>query len=151
MLPPCLSFCILRFHNAYSDFTMPSPCRETLETATTAEQQMLRTTRDLSVYFACKSDREHGRVLSALSDFRPLVETCLKKATEASPTRHQGAATEQTGAAAGKTQAKPDARKALGARNVNVNGSAAPQMMEGLGAAVAARAASRRAALAALP
>eukprot|EP01043_Picozoa_sp_COSAG02_P019846 COSAG02_NODE_967_length_15586_cov_9.185704_2_plen_109_part_00 len=108
---------------------------------------MLRTTRDLSVYFACKSDREHGRVLSALSDFRPLVETCLKKATEAPSTTHQAAATEQSGAGAGKAHA----RKALGARNVNVDGSAAPQMMEGLGAAVAARAASRRAALAALP
>jgi hypothetical protein len=113
---------------------------------------MLRTTSDLSVYFACKSDKEHGRVLSALSDFRPLVETCLKKATEAASTDSQAAAKEQSGdRIIGKTRAKAGTRKALGARNVNASGSAAPQMMEGLGAAVAARAASRRAALAALP
>jgi hypothetical protein len=117
-----------------------------------AEQQMLRATHDLSVYFACKSEREHGRVLSALSDFRPLVETCLKKAAEAVATDRTGAVTEQSGAPAGKTRAKPASRAALGVRNVNANGPQPPQMdMEGLGAAVAARAASRRAALAALP
>ena len=111
---------------------------------------MLRTARDLSVYFACKSDREHGRVLSALSDLRPLLDTYLKKATEATST-DQAAVTEQSDDRPGKTRGKADTRKALSARNVNASGSAAPQMMEGLGAAVAARAASRRAALAALP
>ena len=113
---------------------------------------MLRTARDLCTYFACKTDREHGRVLSALSDFRPLLETGLKKATEASSVTQEEAGTEQSSARpASKMRTKAATRTALGTRSVNESGPGAPQMMEGLGAAVAARAASRRAALAALP
>lgn len=114
---------------------------------------MLRATRDLCVYFACKSEQEHGRVLRALSDFRPLVETCLKKATETASADQPAVLTKQSDAGPKvKTRAKGNTRTALGARNVNADGSTPPQVsMEGLGAAVAARAASRRAALAALP
>jgi hypothetical protein len=137
--------------------------RSKLNAALLSEQQMLQKTRELSAYFACKSEREHSRVLRTLQDFRPMVETCLKKAaTAASAPVDQGAAEGQTAAgqkvrprgARVRTKGDISSRKALGARNVNGNDQAQPaqqMMMEGLGAAVAARAASRRAALAALP
>ena len=122
-----------------------------MDSAMSAEKQMVQITRDLCVYFACKSEREHGRVLRALSDFRPLLETCFKKATDATSADQAAQAVEQSDSRpTTKTRAKSNTRTVLGTKNVN--GSEPPQMkMEGLGAAVAARAASRRAALAGLP
>lgn len=146
--------CVQHYHShPAQDGTshVASPRRAKLDSAMSAEKQMVQITGDLCVYFACKSEREHGRVLRALSEFRPLLENCFEKLIDATPVDQAEQAVEQSDSCpTTKTRAKPKNRTVLGTRNVN--GSEPPQMkMEGLGAAVAARAASRRAALAALP
>lgn len=122
---------------------------------------MLGLAKDLAAYFACKSGREHTRVLSALRDFKPMLQAGIAAAGAKSvkaAAAQVAAAPDQSPAKNTRSRAKPavgPARMALGQRSAN-NATLGPAGgmaggMEGLGAAVAARAASRRSALAGLP
>jgi hypothetical protein len=119
-----------------------------LAAASNTQKEMLALTKELCVYFACKSGCEHSRVLGALRDFKPMLQAGIKSAQVSS-------APEQSPAKNTRSRAKTSvgSRKALGEWSSN-NAMAIPGNgigMEGLGAAVAARAASRRSALAGLP
>ena len=137
---------------AQTEFVNAAAAR--LTAADNTQKEMLGLTSGLSVYFACKSGREHTRVLSALRDFKPMLQEGVKKAQVAaapvvpveSPAKNTRSRTKTGGLGA---------RTAFGQRSVN-NVTAGPGVgglagMEGLGAAVAARAANRRSALAGLP